>query len=66
MKKMIAMGMILSLTVLLTTGCGALSLFSSQHTHYHDSDQTKQKVQELEKRVDQLEKTTPANPAPGQ
>ncbi len=65
MKKTIAMVAVLSLTVALTTGCGALSLFSSQHTHYHDSEQTKQKVQELEKRVDQLEKSTTENPVPG-
>lgn len=41
--------------IALSTGCGSLSLFSSRHVHYHGSEQTDNKVDQLEKRIEALE-----------
>ena len=42
-------------SVLLVSGCGSLSLFSSRHVHYHASDGADKKIDALETRVQALE-----------
>lgn len=37
-------------------GCGSLSLLSSRHVHYHGSEEVDNKIDQLEKRVEALEK----------
>jgi hypothetical protein len=39
----------------LLTGCMGLSLFSSEHKHYYGDEESKQKLNNLEKRVERLE-----------
>ncbi len=43
--------------MLVASGCGSLSLFSSRHVHYHASPEADKKIETLEKRVEVLEKT---------
>jgi hypothetical protein len=40
--------------VLLGAGC-AVDLFDSEHKHYHGTEETEQKIQDLEERVETLE-----------
>jgi len=40
----------------LLSGCGSLSLFSSRHVHYHASPEADKKIENLEQRVEVLEK----------
>ena len=40
--------------VLLSSGC-AVDLFDSEHKHYHGTKETKEKIQNLEERVETLE-----------
>ena len=40
--------------VLLSSGC-AVDLFDSEHKHYHDTKETKEKIHNLEERVETLE-----------
>jgi hypothetical protein len=44
----------------LSSGCMGLSLFSSEHTHYHGGAELREKVDCVEKRMDALEQKTPA------
>lgn len=53
-KRLLAMAVLLA-AMALASGCGSLSLFSSRHVHYHGSEETDNKVSELEKRVEALE-----------
>ena len=46
-----------SLTLILIAGCGSLSLFSSRHVHYHGSEETDKRVDQLDKRIAEIEKT---------
>ncbi len=45
-----------SATMLLVTGCAPLSLFSSNHVHYHGTKEIDEKIDALEKCVDAIEK----------
>lgn len=60
MKKKNGIRIVISLVfcagVMLVSGCGSLSLFSSRHVHYHASEKADEKVSQLEKRVEVLEK----------
>ena len=40
---------------LLSSGCMGLSLFSNDHKHFHGGEELRQRVECLERRVDQLE-----------
>jgi len=49
--------MILALVMMtLLVGCGSLSLFSSRHVHYHGSEEADNKIDELQQRIEALEK----------
>lgn len=48
---------VVSCVIMITSGCGSLSLFSSRHVHYHASPEADKKIELLEKRVETLEKT---------
>jgi len=54
-RRLFAMALILA-AMAFASGCGSLSLFSSRHVHYHGSEETDNKVSELEKRIEVLEK----------
>ena len=41
-------------TTLLVSGCANLSLFSSEHTHYHDGAELRNKVESIERRLDTM------------
>jgi len=43
----------------LSAGCMGLSLFSSDHTHYHGGAELRDKVENIETRLDALKNTTP-------
>ncbi|MGD8500950.1 MAG: hypothetical protein PVJ86_09900 [Phycisphaerales bacterium] len=40
--------------VLLSSGC-AVDLFDSEHKHYHSTEETEERIQNLEERVETLE-----------
>ncbi len=41
------------------TGCAGFKLFSSTHTHYHETENTKERIDALEQRLEALERTRP-------
>lgn len=47
---------LLCISLTLTTGCVGLSLFGSEHKHYHGTEETNKRLDSLEKRVDNLER----------
>ncbi len=48
--------MLLALCVMLiSSGCASMSLCSDRHVHYHGSEETDNKVDLLEKRINALE-----------
>ena len=53
--RLIGMSIICSF-LMTCTGCGSLSLFSDRHVNYHGSDKVDEKVTNLEKRLEALEK----------
>ena len=53
MKKLLIVSITAVLTVM-SSGCASLSLFES--VHYHDTEESKEKIANLEKKVCDLEK----------
>ena len=43
---------------MLSAGCMALSLFSSDHTHYHEGAELRERVNAMEKRLDAIQGRT--------
>lgn len=41
---------------MLCSGC-SISLFSGEHIHYHGGAEIREKVEDMEKRIDTIEKT---------
>ena len=57
MIKHLMMMTIVIIAAAVVSGCGSLSLFSSRHVHYHGSDEADNKIDELQARIEALEKS---------
>lgn len=55
-SRYVRMGFAL-LALVAMAGCSSMSLFSDRHVHYHGSDKADDKIEELQNRLEALEKT---------
>ena len=59
MKRSIRLSVVIALIAVMTTGCAGLSLFSSNHTHNHDLENSAEiqgKIRDLERRIAEMER----------
>lgn len=56
MNRHSALAVLMIIFAAAASGCGSLSLLSSRHVHYHGSEEVDNKIDQLDKRVEALEK----------